>query len=236
SDLAVRPLRPITFPRSSGWTRTSSTLPLRSLRDRTWTSSGCSTIPLTRCSSASSSTSGLALGLLRGVLGRLLAGLLGLAALVLAAGQDELLQHGLEGGLLGFLVLGLGDLERLARGGQALVLLPVAGELEDVLHRTGGLGPHGQPVLHPLGVHLDEARLLLRVVLADLLDRLSVALGARVGHDDPVLRRTDLPHTLELDLDSHWCGLSRLRRKHPGRNTAWGCGAAPGGTWARGVR
>src|ERR1700742_48631 len=50
----------MTLPRSSGWTRTSRTLPRRIARVDTWTSSGFSTMPLTRCSSASSSMSGLA--------------------------------------------------------------------------------------------------------------------------------------------------------------------------------
>src|SRR5262249_40729184 len=55
---AVRPPLPMTFPRSSGCTRTSRTLPRRSIRLATRTSSGCATIPLTKCSRASSSTSG----------------------------------------------------------------------------------------------------------------------------------------------------------------------------------
>src|SRR5205085_12417896 len=57
SALAVRPPRPMTLPRSSGCTRTSRVLPRRLLSRSTVTSSGWSTIPLTRCSSASSSTS-----------------------------------------------------------------------------------------------------------------------------------------------------------------------------------
>src|SRR5579859_3660957 len=63
SARAVLPPRPMTLPRSSGCTRTSSTRPRRSPRLATWTSSGCSTIPLTRCSRASSSTSVSAPGL-----------------------------------------------------------------------------------------------------------------------------------------------------------------------------
>jgi hypothetical protein len=42
-----------------------------------------------------------------------------------------------------------------------------------------------------------------RVILAYLLDRPAVPLGTGVGDDDPVVRRTDLAHALELDLDSH---------------------------------
>src|SRR6185437_14829316 len=57
SALAVRPPRPMTLPRSSGCTRTSRPRPRRSPRLSTRTSSGYSTMPRTRCSRASSSTS-----------------------------------------------------------------------------------------------------------------------------------------------------------------------------------
>src|SRR5699024_2326293 len=223
SALAVRPLRPMTLPRSSWCTRTSNTLPLRSRLDFTRTSSELATIPFTRCSSASSSTSGLALGLLGlgflgglvgrlvsrfvGCLGRLLVGLLGLCVLLLAR-QHEVLQHGLERGFLGLGVLLLGDLER-GRGGQALELLPVTGLAQESSDRIGGLCPHGQPVLHPLGIDLDEAGVLLGVVLTDLLDRAAVTLVSGIGDDDTVLGRTDLSHPLEVQFDSHWSGLSR---------------------------
>ena len=53
--VAVRPPRPITLPRSAGCTRTSRIDPRRSCLSRTVTSSGCSTIPRTRCSRASAS-------------------------------------------------------------------------------------------------------------------------------------------------------------------------------------
>src|SRR5699024_3707491 len=225
SALAVRPLRPMTLPRSSGCTRTSNTLPLRSRLDLTRTSSELATIPFTRCSSASSSTSGLALGLLGlGFLGRLVSRLVGrlvgrlvsrlgrllvaLLGLLLLARQHEVLQHGLELGFLGLEVPLLGDLER-GRGGQALELLPVTGLAQESSDRVGGLCPHGQPVLHPLGIELDEARVLLRVVLTDLLDHPAVTLVSGIGDDDTVLGRTDLSHTLELQFDSHWSGLSR---------------------------
>src|SRR5205823_10237719 len=91
--------------------------------------------------------------------------------------------------------------------GQALELLPVAGDLQDPPDRVGGLRSYREPVLSPLRVDLDERGLRLGVVLADLLDRPAVPLGAGVGDDDPVKGRTDLPHALELDLDSHGCGL-----------------------------
>src|SRR5699024_3187961 len=213
SALAVRPLRPMTLPRSSGCTRTSNTLPLRSRLDLTRTSSELATIPFTRCSSASSSTSDLALGLIGlGFLGCLVSrlGLLlvALLGLLLLARQHEVLQHGLELGFLGLEVPLLGDLER-GRGGQALELLPVTGLAQESSDRVGGLCPHGQPVLHPLGIELDEARVLLGVVLTDLLDRPAVTLVSGIGDDDTVLGRTDHSHTLELQFDSHWSGLSR---------------------------
>src|SRR5690625_671656 len=196
SALAVRPLRPMTLPRSSGWTRTSRTLPLRSLLVLTCTSSEFATIPFTRCSSASSNTSGLALGLLGlgllgGLVGRLVSllhALLGLGGLLLA-GEHELLQRGLELGLLGLRVGLLRHLER-RRGSQALELLPVTRLAKESLHRVGGLSTHGQPVLSTLRVDLDEARVLLRVVRADLLDRLAVTHVAGGGDDDTEIRRS----------------------------------------------
>ena len=56
SALAVRPERPMTRPRSSGWTRTSTREPRRRSFVRTRTSSLWSTMPVTRCSSASRSS------------------------------------------------------------------------------------------------------------------------------------------------------------------------------------
>ncbi len=50
---------------------------------------------------------------------------------------------------------------------------------------------------------LDERGLLGGVVLADLFDDAAVALGARVGDDDAVIRRTDLAHALQTNFDSH---------------------------------
>src|SRR5260370_713827 len=61
----------MTLPRSSGCTRTSRTLPRRSARLRTRTSSGYWTMPRTRCSRASSSTSGLSPCVSDGLGGRL---------------------------------------------------------------------------------------------------------------------------------------------------------------------
>ena len=83
-------------------------------------------------------------------------------------------------------------------------------ELEQTLDRLGGLRADLQPVLCPVGVDLDEARLFLRVVLADRLDGLAIPTGTRVGNDDPVVRRTDLAKALELDLDGHGCGYSSV--------------------------
>src|SRR5215467_11490962 len=102
SARAVRPPRPMTLPRSSGWTRTSRARPRRRPRLSTRISSGYSTMPLTRCSRASSSTSGLAARLASGGLGvgllRLL-GRLGRAALLRRALGRRVALGGL--GLLG---------------------------------------------------------------------------------------------------------------------------------------
>ena len=103
--------------------------------------------------------------------------------------------------------LRLGHAQRALSAGQALELLPVAGDLEDLADWVGRLRADGQPVLCPLRVDLDERRLSLRVVLADLLDRAPVSLGTGVGDDDAVIRRADLAQALQLDLDSHGCGL-----------------------------
>src|SRR4029453_13346474 len=48
---------------------------------------------------------------------------------------------------------------------------------------------------------------LLRVVLADRLDRAPVTLGPGVGDDDAVVRRAHLAQAHELDLGGHggWC-------------------------------
>src|SRR5580692_6774575 len=344
----------MTLPRSSGCTRTSRTLPRRSGLVATWTSSGYWTMPLTRCSRASSSTSGsagrlacrglrvlglrgrafglgadvggsgglglgspriglgcyglrriglrrgdrslrcggagtgrgglglwlggslrcggagtgrggLGLGLGLGGLGLGCGGLgfgvgglgLGAAALggavpggrlgvralgvlavpggLLAAFLSGRLAGGLGGGpgrplvvlgRLGRLVV-LGRLAQADGGREALLLvrarrggaqralgarlpgelLPVPGDLEQDANRVGGLRAHGQPVLHPLGIDFDERGLGLRVVLADLLDGAPVALGARIRDDDPVVGLPDLAQALQLNFDSHGCGL-----------------------------
>ena len=102
------------------------------------------------------------------------------------------------------LLVGLGsrDLHRLGSR-ETLELLPVTGHLEDRPDRLGGLCADRQPVLHPLGVHLDDRGVRLRLVLPELLDRAAVPLGAGVGDDDAVMRRTDLAHALELYFDCH---------------------------------
>src|SRR4029077_12921342 len=129
--------------------------------------------------------------------------------------------------LLGAFLGGLAGLALLGRGLEALLLvrarfggaegalrprfpgelLPVSGDLEQDADRVGGLRAHREPVLHPLGVHFNERGIGLRVILADLLDSAPVALGARVRDDDPVVGLTDLAQALQLDLDSHGCGL-----------------------------
>ena len=327
----MRPPRPMTLPRSSGWTRTSRARPRRRPRLSTRTSSGYSTMPLTRCSRASSSTSGLAARLASGGLGvgllRLL-GRLGRAAVLRRALGRRVGLGGLgrrlglrvlSRGVLGRSVLSRGFLGRgfLGRascasafagalalaapslapsafsagppsrppppcppcrpwpahppwlthlpwlthppwlslsalaGASALAASPalarprppplgvvaplsasasavaaakislrsclgaatdgtrqtlelLAGDLEDLPDRVGGLSADRQPVLGPLGVDPGRAR------PSGGICRSSIArpspLGAGVGHDDPVVRRPDLAQALQLDLDSHGCG------------------------------
>src|SRR5437868_2352871 len=107
----------MTLPRSSGCTRTSRTRPLRMRRARTWTSSACSTMPFTRCSRASSSTSGLAFRLLLGH-GRGLDGGRGLGYRGLVNGRGLGDSRGLDsgGGRSGLFDLG-GLLGLAGRGG-----------------------------------------------------------------------------------------------------------------------
>src|SRR6202046_5931117 len=128
SARAGRPPRPMTLPRSSGGTRTSRTLPRRSILLITRTSSGCVTMPRIRCSRDSSSTSALAATVAslssfddravggRGLGGRGLSGR-GLVGL----GLDDLGRRGRRG-------LGGGCLGRLSGGGgrRGLGLLGVA--------------------------------------------------------------------------------------------------------------
>src|SRR5271166_4541613 len=328
----------MTLPRSSGCTRTSSTLPRRNILLATWTSSGYWTMPRTRCSRASSSTSGSAPWLVsRGLgIGGLLANhrvggsrlgsyvrdrslgshvrdrslgshvrdrslgshvrdrslgshvrdrslgshvrdrslgshvrggslgshvrggslgshvrggslgvRLGLGPALSGTGTvlgsavrgSTVLGRGVLGGpgrpglrpgpaLLGFLGF-LAGLARLGGGREGVLLvrarlgrperafgaglpgelLPVPGDLEQDANRVGGLRAHREPVLRPLGVYFDERGLGLRVVLADLLDSAPVALGARIRDNDPVMGLPDFAQALQLDLDSHDCGL-----------------------------
>src|SRR6516162_7831786 len=219
SARAVRPPLPMTFPRSSGCTRTSRTLPLRSILVATRTSSGCATIPLTRCSRASSSTSGS--GTAAGGLGRRRRGLRRASrGLGLGLGRRRVLlrlvllrrRPGRPGGglrllrreaflhqrVVAFLLVRL----RLAGLQGALAtrltreLLPVAGDGEQVAHRVGRLRAHREPVLDTVRVNLDDRRVGLRVVPADLLDGAPVSLGTRVGDNDPVVRFPDLAQAL----------------------------------------
>src|SRR5579875_3623142 len=119
---------------------------------------------------------------------------------------------------------GFGGTQRAFRAGLAPELLPVARALQSVHDRRRGLRAHGQPMLFPLRVDLDERRLFLRVVLADLLDGTPVALGASVGNDDAVRRHPGPAQALELDLYSHGCGLLPA-------NQVRAAGRRPGGDW-----
>src|SRR4051794_38777814 len=233
--LAVRPPRPITVPRSSGCTRTSSRWPRRESIMRTRTSSGLWTMPLTRCSRAGRSASerradaGSArrigagtrrllgrslLRLRRGLLG-CLGGLGGLGLGCADAGG------GLRLSLVDRRAVGAGrrDLQRLGRCRQALELLPVACLRQDRPHRIARLRADAEPVLHPIGLDLDARGLLLRVIDPDLLDRPAVTLGARIGDDDAVLRVADLSHPQKPDAYGHCVLLLRFEaeRRRPTR-------------------
>src|SRR5450759_2671909 len=184
----------MTLPTSSGWTRTSSIRPRRRSRSLTTTSSGFDTMPRTRCSSASASTSGL-LGRIVAARDGLLGRGLGLScSLGLAAGLGDGLggggtvalgQRPVEGGGL---VLGLGLGIDAGRRLVARERLPVAGALDQCNDGLGRLSADPEPVLCPLGVDADHRRVVLRVVEPDLFDRPAIALVARVHDDDAVVR------------------------------------------------
>src|SRR5690606_37682837 len=74
----------------------------------------------------------------------------------------------------------LGNLEGALGVLVALELAPVARNLEDRGGLLGRLSADGEPVLGTLGIDLDERGLLGGVVLTDLFDDTTVALGARV--------------------------------------------------------
>src|SRR5690606_30001727 len=157
----------------------------------------------------------------------------GLSGLRVSSGRSLLsrslllLDLGLDDRLLGRVDLegrlGLSDLDGGLRVLVALELAPVARELEQHGDLLGRLRADGQPVRRALRVDLDERGLLGRVVLADLLDHATVALGLGVGYDDTVVGRTDLAEALETDLDSHdspeWCGKEDERRLERGVHT-----------------
>src|SRR5680860_115761 len=82
-----------------------------------------------------------------------------------------------------------------------------------------------EPVLHALGVDLDERGLLGRVVQPDLLDGPAIALGARVHDDNAVVRSMDLAHALQTNLDGHGCGVSCFLSGVSGTASAWGHGS-----------
>src|SRR4051795_4605406 len=104
----------MTVPRSSGCTRTSSRLPRRESTSRTRTSSGLSTMPLTRCSSAGRSAPSVCVG----------------------AGNGGSLGLGSTG--TGRVRCGLGDGLAVRLGGLLLLRLGRLGDL--LLLRLGRLG------------------------------------------------------------------------------------------------
>ena len=160
-------------------------------------------------SSASSAAFGL--GLLGGLLGHR-------PALGLAGGVLEGLVEDLE-----LVALGLVDLQGALGARQALELLPVAGDLEDLLRRPRTAARRRRASTAP-GRRRPSmyGRVLLGVVLADLLDHLAVALLARVDDDDAVLRHPDLAQALQTDLDGHVCGVSSEVVCGEGPSTRWG--------------
>src|SRR4028119_2464829 len=93
------------------------------------------------------------------------------------------------------------------------------------------------PVRGTAAAGLEEGGLLLRVVLADRLDRAAVALGARVGDDDAVVRGAHLAPAHELDLGGHG-GSDSPRTLSDGarRSDAWGYAGAEPGTRPAAVR
>src|SRR5690606_26087794 len=101
----------------------------------------------------------------------------------------------------------------------------------------GRLRADAEPVLRPVGDDVDDRRLLLGVVLADLLDDLAVPLLAGVDDNDAVVRRTDLAHALETDLDGHGCGVSSMLDGSRAGRSLWGKGdAGSAGTSRAGER
>src|SRR5690606_7968228 len=117
-----------------------------------------------------------------------------------------------------------GGLQRALGAREPLEGLPVTGDLEQREHLLGRLGADPEPVASTLAVDVDERGLLGGVVLADLLDHTTVALGARVGDDDAVVGGADLAHPLETNLDSHGCGSLLV---------CMGVGPAPSTGWDR---
>src|SRR5699024_6658253 len=76
-------------------------------------------------------------------------------------------------------------------------------------------------VLGALRVDLDDRRLGLRLVDADVLDGAARATGAGVGDDDAVVRGADLADTLKLDLDGHVASSSRSRGNSCDTPASW---------------
>ena len=75
--------------------------------------------------------------------------------------------------------------------GQALELLPVAGDLQQCQYRVGRLCAHAQPVLGPLGVDADQRGVFFGLVDANVFDDFAVTAGAGVGDHDTVLGVAD---------------------------------------------
>src|SRR5690349_12322961 len=107
-----------------------------------------------------------------------------------------------------------------------------AGDLEQLLDGRRGLRALRDPVACAIGVDLDQRRLELRVVAADLLQGAAVTWGARIGHDDPVDRVLVRAVPREADLH-HWGTTSDVTIRTTTQSTRAGVsGAACPGTGA----
>jgi hypothetical protein len=120
---------------------------------------------------------------------------------------DNLLHLGAKDGLLlGVHLernLGFGQLDGVLGVFVALELAPVTRELEERGNLLGGLSANAEPVLSALRLDLDDRRVGGGHVAADFFDHAAIALRARVGNNDAVVRSTDFAHALQTNLDRH---------------------------------
>src|SRR6218665_3639185 len=103
---------------------------------------------------------------------------------------------------------------------------PVAGQLEDGGNLLGRLCTDTEPLLSALRLDLNERGVLGGMVLADLLDHTTIALGARVSDNDAIVGCPDLAQTLKTNLDGHNSPEGVVKCEL----TAEGVGRTPGGS------